>query len=525
MEKNVAIIHFNTPELTEAAILSLRKHGGENYKVFVFDNSDERPFRKRMKGVKVFDNTKGKYIDFEDELSKYPEKDPKIGCAAGCWYGSDKHIMSVQRMWELVPDGFVLMDSDVLIQGNIDFMFMQDQCSCGYVSTRSYGGHPRLAPMLLWINVPMCVAGGARFFDPDRAWALHQGHDPRNFWDTGAAFFDDIRRLKPQCHGKAISRQHLDSLIVHYGSGSWKKNDIKEQAKWLTEHRDLWEPVKKTGKIALMAMGRHENQYAREWVEHHLNIGFDKIIIFDNNREGEERFADVLGDYVKKGKVIIEEHPEPYGMLPTFKAAYDKRSKEFDWLMDLDFDEFLVLPGSEDVHAFIKNFEENADVVKVNWMIYGDSNLVTNDGRPLLRRFTQPLRGKDGRTESWGENIHVKSLVRCGMQGITYPDPHCPHGAGRYVSANGEPSDASPFVENVNHDGAVILHFMTKTIEEWMDNKVKRGQCDSVANTEGLQKNALALFFARNERTEEKLEWLRKHGYGVAKETQQTEQQ
>ena len=26
--RQVAIVHYNTPELTEAAILSLRKHGG-----------------------------------------------------------------------------------------------------------------------------------------------------------------------------------------------------------------------------------------------------------------------------------------------------------------------------------------------------------------------------------------------------------------------------------------------------------------------------------------------------------------
>ena len=38
-QKTVAIIHFNTPELTEAGIKSLRKHGGEDYRVIVFDNS------------------------------------------------------------------------------------------------------------------------------------------------------------------------------------------------------------------------------------------------------------------------------------------------------------------------------------------------------------------------------------------------------------------------------------------------------------------------------------------------------
>ena len=76
-KKTVAIIHYNTPELTEAAILSLRKHGGEDYHVTVFDNSAEatdqktgekypaRPFTAKMEGVTVIDNTRGQIIDFD----------------------------------------------------------------------------------------------------------------------------------------------------------------------------------------------------------------------------------------------------------------------------------------------------------------------------------------------------------------------------------------------------------------------------------------------------------------------------
>ena len=74
MNKNIAIVHYNTPELTEATIQSVRKHGGENYRVFVFDNSDERPFKYKMKGVKVFDNTRAQILDFDAELAKYPDK-------------------------------------------------------------------------------------------------------------------------------------------------------------------------------------------------------------------------------------------------------------------------------------------------------------------------------------------------------------------------------------------------------------------------------------------------------------------
>ena len=37
-KKTIAIIHFNTPELTEACILSIRKQGCD-WPVVVFDNS------------------------------------------------------------------------------------------------------------------------------------------------------------------------------------------------------------------------------------------------------------------------------------------------------------------------------------------------------------------------------------------------------------------------------------------------------------------------------------------------------
>ena len=67
-KKHIAIVHYNTPELTEAAILSLRLHGGMDYEVTVFDNSDRRPFTAKMDGVTIIDNTKGKYIDFEKLL-------------------------------------------------------------------------------------------------------------------------------------------------------------------------------------------------------------------------------------------------------------------------------------------------------------------------------------------------------------------------------------------------------------------------------------------------------------------------
>ena len=48
MRKTVAIVHFNTPELTEAAILSIRKHGGKDYRIVVSLPSRERGLKPAL---------------------------------------------------------------------------------------------------------------------------------------------------------------------------------------------------------------------------------------------------------------------------------------------------------------------------------------------------------------------------------------------------------------------------------------------------------------------------------------------
>jgi hypothetical protein len=153
-KREVAIVHFNTPELTEACILSIRKHGGMDYHITIFDNSDQRPFTKEMEVVTILDNTKGQIVNFDTLLSQYPR------CMNTCnQWGSDKHMWSIQKLWDILPDGFVLMDSDILLKANIDFMWQEDQCAVGYVQSPQPGNKmnlSRLVPMLCYINVPLC---------------------------------------------------------------------------------------------------------------------------------------------------------------------------------------------------------------------------------------------------------------------------------------------------------------------------------------------------------------------------------
>ena len=241
-KREVAIIHFNTPMLTEAAIKSLRNHGGEKYHVTIFDNSDTKPFLRRMRGVTVIDNTQGQVINFDEELAKFPERDRSIGCAKGCEFGSAKHIMTVQKLWELLPKGFVLMESDVLIKKNIDEFFNMEYSVYGYCQNaqpHNPFGIGRMLPMLCWMNVPMLTREGAKYFDPTRTYGLLPGgrQNRNNWYDTGAVLLEDILTKRPRLKGY---HRDIREFVEHYGSGSWQNNDVSAHQRWLNEHKDLW---------------------------------------------------------------------------------------------------------------------------------------------------------------------------------------------------------------------------------------------------------------------------------------------
>lgn len=253
-DRVVAIVHFNTPALTEAAIRSLRKHGGENYDVVVFDNSctidfpaagamparhiEAAPFTKQMDRVTVVDNTRGQVIDFQKIISQYPDRNRNHTDCNDC--GSLKHILTVQKLWELLPNGFLLLESDVLLKKNIDFMFNRNQAVIGHVQQHQRGNRfdiPRLMPLLCWINVPVLVKAGARYFDPDRSWMLWPGEDDRrNWYDTGACLLEDVKSHMNGLHGKHID---IRQFMVHKQGGSWNKHGMSDQT-WLEINRSLW---------------------------------------------------------------------------------------------------------------------------------------------------------------------------------------------------------------------------------------------------------------------------------------------
>lgn len=233
------IVHYNTPKLTKAAVLSLWKHT-PGVRVTVFDNSDKLPiagceqWKELLDNplVNVIDNTHGQHIDFETWLQGFPDREPSPGNN----YGSAKHCWSVQWLCDHIDEPFVLMDSDVLVKKDVSALWRHPDCmwvgEIGENVKRRFGyDFKKVQPFLCYLNVPIMHKHGIRYFNEEWMWNL-TSRKPNHRYDTGAWFYKAVKEA-----GLPTCEIRLSDYILHLGHGSWRD---KKPMEWVRMHRGLW---------------------------------------------------------------------------------------------------------------------------------------------------------------------------------------------------------------------------------------------------------------------------------------------
>lgn len=221
--------------------------------------------------------------------------------------------------------------------------------------------------------------------------------------------------------------------------------------------------------VGICSIGRKENLYAKEFVKYYLKLGVKKIIIYDDNEINGEKFEDVLKEYIMSGNVeIIDIHGFESAQFPSYMDCYKKYGNQFDFLLFLDFDEFVKIENNIDINTYVYNKKFNkCETIVLNWVMYGDNNLLKYDNRTMIERFTKPI----------GNWTRGKSIVRTNIPKLIISSTFMIGINTQYFcDSNGNrlfPSSYYGF-EVPNNPKAYIKHFYTKTVEEFC-NKINRG--------------------------------------------------
>ena len=243
---NICIVHYNTPQLTECLIKSINKFT-PNCKIYIFDNSDKKPFTYRQDNIVYFDNTKGEIIDFEKWLENYPEKKYSSACKNN--FGSAKHCYSVQKCIDLIDDNFIRIDADCLLVNDISSIALSSALYVGELEIWKpknpakniiKNATTRVKPYLMYINVELCKKYNISYYNDHHIYGLTVEGD---YYDTGTYFYEQCSKIKD------VPKQliKLDNYILHYKGASWleaarKYNNYKniDPMLWLDKNKKYW---------------------------------------------------------------------------------------------------------------------------------------------------------------------------------------------------------------------------------------------------------------------------------------------
>jgi hypothetical protein len=225
-------------------------------------------------------------------------------------------------------------------------------------------------------------------------------------------------------------------------------------------------------RLAICAIAKNEGRYIAEWITHHLRLGFDRIVLYDNGSTDDT--AAVAGQW--PGQVVVIPWLDRPGQMAQH-AAYAHFLREHaptaDWLMWLDCDEFVNPKRHDTMPAFLADTPYAA--IGVNWRMFGSAGLAADDGRSVRERFTMAS------LPDFGPNHIIKTVVRA--EAVLAPGIHSPSLRPGYVlvSPSGRPLKPSPAVrqEAVEHDLISVNHYFTKSRSEWTVKR-DRGTADTL---------------------------------------------
>lgn len=227
-------------------------------------------------------------------------------------------------------------------------------------------------------------------------------------------------------------------------------------------------------KIALCAIGEKDADTIGEWVDYHMGIGIDKIILYNNGQAGGMKYkideSLMQGETEDDFKVQIVDFPQrsEYKRL-AYGDCFNKFRDKFDWIVFLDIDKFIALPKDESIKDIFNDMGEkykDYEQIRLNSIMFSDyRSLAMDSGLPV-----------PSGDNSIPKPYMAKTIVNCTATGVKFSDFS--------LQRNGTPpTQCLPNLEELEPSDAEVskldisIMYATSSYMEimWLDWKREKG--------------------------------------------------
>jgi len=228
---------------------------------------------------------------------------------------------------------------------------------------------------------------------------------------------------------------------------------------------------------------KNEHRYLEEWLEYHIRLGFNKFILYED--EGSKSHEEIINKYNKVTNidfydyVLTNDNPE-FKDITCFKHILENYNN-IDWLIKLDPDEYIVLPGSMTIDDLLYNISDDFDQITLFWKLYNANGLIhaPSNKYSVVDTYIHNIEIEDLATY-FSNNVSIngydigKSFIRYSKRFEYMND----------TNSSMSISDAFPhWIYRLNEKtadgnalGIYINHYLTKSFEEFYDRLKNKGE-------------------------------------------------
>jgi hypothetical protein len=229
-------------------------------------------------------------------------------------------------------------------------------------------------------------------------------------------------------------------------------------------------------RICVVAILKDEAAFLDEWLVYHKQLGINHFFLYDDDPALPlKHILTAHRDYVTTTDWHgTDRHYQ--GLNSQTKAythALEHFIKAYEWVIFLDGDEFIVLPGwNDNITCFLDDFSE-ATAISLNWHVFGHNGYYTDPvgliTSSLTRRMAEP-------------STNIKTFTRTNAIFKINSPHYCDLMFGRRLDANQQRFTKGLYAGKT--DRAYINHYQCRSFERWMA-RVERG--DACGDTTRLQ--------------------------------------
>ena len=174
--------------------------------------------------------------------------------------------------------------------------------------------------------------------------------------------------------------------------------------------------------VVIAAIFYNEAEYIKEWIDFHLMIGVDRLILYDNGST--DHFRSILQPYIDRHQVVLLPWATFLADLSAQRLAYAhavcNSPSTVNWLIFIDIDEFLFSEVSDTIKPVLEKFR-NFATLKIPRFEFGPNGHKEKPSGLVIENYTRVSKREFNLQYAWKSAVQPNKVTGIGVhEAIVY---------------------------------------------------------------------------------------------------------